>query len=350
MAHDQVVDRRDGRLVAQQALGRHHDQRLAEVPPDLAAKQVEVLGRRRGDGDLDVLLGAEREEALQAGAGVLGPLALVAVRQEHHQAAAPAPLRLGRGDELVDDHLGAVGEVAELGLPHDQHVGLVERVAVVEAEHGRLGEQAVVDAELGLVPVPGGSAGVQRSPVCWSISTACRWLKVPRRLSWPLSRTGVPSSSSEPNARVSANAQSTAPRDSSVLTRPAKMRASLGLTLKPGGGTGRGRGDGLERVERDAGLDRLERVPGREAGPRPGGEAGRDGSRLDAPHLHLLEDLLQLLGEGLGDRLGLLAGELARHHELLGVELADADPVLDLLVHSGWVNPGSSPSLWPCRR
>ena len=67
-----------------------------------------------------------------------------------HQAAAAAPLRLGRGDELVDDHLGAVGEVAELGLPHDQHVGLVERVAVVEAEHGRLGEQAVVDAELGL--------------------------------------------------------------------------------------------------------------------------------------------------------------------------------------------------------
>ena len=150
VAHDQVVDRGDGRLVPQQALGGHHDQRLAEVPPDLAAEQVEVLGGRRGDGDLDVLLGAEREEALQPGAGVLGPLALVAVRQEHDQAAAPAPLGLGRGDELVDDDLGAVGEVAELGLPHDEHVGLVQRVAVVESEHGGLGEQAVVDAELGL--------------------------------------------------------------------------------------------------------------------------------------------------------------------------------------------------------
>ena len=195
----------------QQALGGHHDQRLAEVAPDLAAEQVEVLGGRRGNGDLDVLLGAEREEPFEPGAGVLGPLALVAVRQEHDQAAAPAPLRLGRGDELVDDHLGAVGEVAELGLPHDQHVGLVERVAVVEAEHGGLGEQAVVDAELGL---PGARwlSGVQGSPVCWSTSTACRWLKVPRRLSWPLSRTGVSSSSSEPKARVSANAQSSVPR------------------------------------------------------------------------------------------------------------------------------------------
>ena len=36
---------------------------------------------------------------------------------------------------------------------------------------------------------------MNRSPVCWSTSTACRWLKVPRRLSWPLSRTGVSSSS-----------------------------------------------------------------------------------------------------------------------------------------------------------
>ncbi len=150
MPDDQLLDRRDGLLVPQQALGRHHDQRLAEVAPDLPPQQVEELRRGRGHDDLDVVLGAELEEPLEPGAGVLGPLAFVAVRQEHDQPAASAPLRLGRGDELVDDHLGAVGEVAELGLPHDQHVRLVQRVAVVEAEHGRLGEQAVVDAELGL--------------------------------------------------------------------------------------------------------------------------------------------------------------------------------------------------------
>ena len=131
-------------------------ERLAEVAPDLPPQQVEVLRRRGRDGDLDVVLGAELEEPLEPGAGVLGPLPFVAVRQEHDQPAGPAPFRLGRGDELVDDDLGAVGEVAELGLPHDQHVRLIERVAVVEAEHGRLGEQAVVDAELGLAVLAGG--------------------------------------------------------------------------------------------------------------------------------------------------------------------------------------------------
>ena len=36
-----------GGRVAQQRLGRHHDQRLAELAVDLAAQQVEVVGRRR---------------------------------------------------------------------------------------------------------------------------------------------------------------------------------------------------------------------------------------------------------------------------------------------------------------
>ena len=55
--------------------------------------------------------------------------------------------------------------------------------------------------------------------------------------------------------------------------------------------------------------------------------------RLDGPAPDLFQDLVQLLVERLGDRLGFLAGELAGHHELLGVQLADADPILDLLVH-----------------
>ena len=135
----------------QQALGRHDDERLAEAAADLAPEQVEILRRRRRDGDLDVLLGAELEEPLEACARMFRALPFVAVGQEHDQAAGPAPFRLGRGDELVDDDLGAVGEIAELGLPHDEHVGLVERIAVIEAEHGGLGEQAVVDAEFGLV-------------------------------------------------------------------------------------------------------------------------------------------------------------------------------------------------------
>src|SRR5258707_2685991 len=37
-----------------------------------------------------------------------------------------------------------------------------------------------------------------RSPVLKSTTTACRWVNVPRRLSCPLSRTGVPSNTSDP--------------------------------------------------------------------------------------------------------------------------------------------------------
>jgi hypothetical protein len=138
---------------------------------------------------------------------VLGALALVAVRQEQGEAAGALPLRLTGGDELVDDDLGAVGEVAELRLPDAEHVGVVERVAVVEAEHGGLGEQRVVDAELGLLVGEVLSGGNFRV-VSTSLKTAWRWLNVPRSQSWPLRRTGVPSSRSVPKASASPMPQS----------------------------------------------------------------------------------------------------------------------------------------------
>ena len=54
------------------------------------------------------------------------PLAFVAVRQEQHEPARPLPLRFGADEELVDDDLGAVGEVAELGLPKHERRRVVE--------------------------------------------------------------------------------------------------------------------------------------------------------------------------------------------------------------------------------
>ena len=83
----------------------------------LPPQQVEVLGGGGGVGHLDVVLGAQREEALDAARAVLGALALVAVRQQQHQAGRLVPLVLGGHQELVDDRAGAVDEVAELGLP-----------------------------------------------------------------------------------------------------------------------------------------------------------------------------------------------------------------------------------------
>ena len=78
-------------------------------------------------------------------------LTLVAVRQQHNQRGALAPLLLGRRHELVNDGLSAVREVTELSLPHHERVGALHRVAVLEAENTVLREEGVVDTELTLV-------------------------------------------------------------------------------------------------------------------------------------------------------------------------------------------------------
>ncbi len=112
------------------------------------AQQMEVAGRRRRCGDAHVVLGAQLQEALDPGGGVVRSLALVAVGgEEQDHAGVLAPLLLGGGDELVDDRLGAVDEVAELRLPQHQCIRALDRVPVLEAEGGELGERGVVDVE-----------------------------------------------------------------------------------------------------------------------------------------------------------------------------------------------------------
>jgi hypothetical protein len=136
--------RRHRPLVPQQRFRRHHDQRLAEVAFHLAAQNVEVVRRRGAVGDLHVVFRAHLQEALEPGRGVLRPLAFIAVRQQADEARHAQPLALARRDELVEQHLRAVGEVAELGFPQRQRIRLGQRVAVFEAEH-RLFRQHRVD-------------------------------------------------------------------------------------------------------------------------------------------------------------------------------------------------------------
>ena len=133
------------------AFGVKTIERPARAGVGLAAQQVEVRRGRRRTRDGHVVLGAHLQVALDAGGRVVGALALVAVGEQQHDARALAPLLLGRGDELVDDGLGAVGEVAELRLPQHERVGALDRVAVLEAHRGVLAEQRVVDPELRLV-------------------------------------------------------------------------------------------------------------------------------------------------------------------------------------------------------
>ncbi len=90
----QLGERRGRTRMAEQALGRHDHQRARVVLEQrgLAAQQMEVLGRGGAVGDADVVVGGELQEALEACAGVLGPLALVAVRQQEHQRGRLGPL------------------------------------------------------------------------------------------------------------------------------------------------------------------------------------------------------------------------------------------------------------------
>ena len=55
---------------------------------------------------------------------------------------------LRRTKKLVDDHLRAVREVAELRFPDHERHRIGERVAVFKAHHAGFGEVAVVNLEL----------------------------------------------------------------------------------------------------------------------------------------------------------------------------------------------------------
>ncbi|EGE56100.1 hypothetical protein RHECNPAF_750063 [Rhizobium etli CNPAF512] len=146
----QLGQRRDRPLVAQQRLRRHQDQRLAEVALQLPAQDVEVVRRRRDVGDLHVVFRAKLQEAFQASRGVLRTLALIAVRQQADEARHAQPLAFARRDELVEDHLRAVGEIAELGFPKRQRIRAGERVTIFETEDGLFRKHRIDDFVTGL--------------------------------------------------------------------------------------------------------------------------------------------------------------------------------------------------------
>src|SRR6266404_2114571 len=106
--------------MAQHALGREYDERLAPWAAHLAAQHVKILSGSRGLANLHVVLGGELHEAFQAGAGMFRSLAFVAVRQEHYDAGRQIPFILAGADELVDDHLCPVRKIAELRFPQNE--------------------------------------------------------------------------------------------------------------------------------------------------------------------------------------------------------------------------------------
>src|ERR1041385_2511045 len=78
---------------------------------------------------------------------MLGSHAFKAVRQQQCYPAQPAPFFLRRNDELIDNRLRRIPEIAELRLPHHQTVGCVKAVAVLKTQHADLGQRTVVNTD-----------------------------------------------------------------------------------------------------------------------------------------------------------------------------------------------------------
>src|SRR6478672_11812641 len=78
---------------------------------------------------------------------MLRPLAFEAVWKQHDKTTRPQPLGLTGGNELVDDRLRAVGEVAELRFPQYQRARVGDRIAIFESKDAKLGQRAVADLE-----------------------------------------------------------------------------------------------------------------------------------------------------------------------------------------------------------
>src|SRR5215467_9598461 len=134
----------------QHAFRREDYQGLAPSPPRLPPQHMEILRRRGRLADLYVFFSGELQEPLDARARVLRALALKAVRQKQDDARRQIPFVLARADELIDDHLRAVDEVAKLRLPQHQRFGIVPAEPVLEAETSRFRERGIVDLTEGL--------------------------------------------------------------------------------------------------------------------------------------------------------------------------------------------------------
>mmetsp|Transcript_838 Transcript_838/g.1138 ORF Transcript_838/g.1138 Transcript_838/m.1138 type:complete len:1008 (-) Transcript_838:79-3102(-) len=161
--------------VTEKVLRTHDNKRLTELAVDLTTKAVEVIGGSSAVDNLPVAglnlvtemttgepfslinVGEDEgvfvthlEETLKTGTRVLRALTIIPVRQHAYKTTLTEPLGLTGAQELIKDNLGAVGEVTELGLPHDERVGVLHGVTKLITEDTELTEVGVGNGELTL--------------------------------------------------------------------------------------------------------------------------------------------------------------------------------------------------------
>src|SRR6266403_1318650 len=127
----------------QKTFWRHDHERLAPGPQRLPPQAMKIL---RGSGridHLDVIIGGQMKETLQARAGVLGALPFVSVREQKNQTAQPLPFGLRAGDELVHYGLSGIPEISVLSFPQNETVGIIQTIAVFKPKHTRFRKRAI---------------------------------------------------------------------------------------------------------------------------------------------------------------------------------------------------------------
>ena len=143
-------------------------------------------------------------------------------------------------------------------FPDDERLRCGDRIAVLESERRVLGERGVVRLERRGRRRLRCLIGACWAPVCASWRTRWRWENVPRSVSWPVRRIGMPSTSRLANASDSAWPQSIPPASSAADT-PLEHLHELRIHGEPLGDADELRWSSRSRSAGTPGLDRKPR-------------------------------------------------------------------------------------------
>src|SRR5882762_10480966 len=111
---------------------------------------MEIIGRRRWMGQLEISASRQLQVALGSCGGMLRALTFQAVRKEHYQVRTLSPFRCRARYELIDDDLCAIREVTKLRFPNGQSLGMLQAVPVLKTEHRVLRQQTVANLKASL--------------------------------------------------------------------------------------------------------------------------------------------------------------------------------------------------------
>ncbi len=113
----------------------------------LHPQQVEVLRRGRRSATRRLPSATSCRNRSMRALECSGPAPSYPCGSKQREAGGLTPLRLPRSDELIDDDLRAVDEVAELRFPEHERFRFCDAVSVLESDARVFGERAVVDFE-----------------------------------------------------------------------------------------------------------------------------------------------------------------------------------------------------------